>query len=172
VVSVVAETSKVPFYIAGAVLVAWAVVLSFIGVRNARFPGSRRNARLVMLVSATLVAATVTSAVLTGSTPHEAAATGPAPTTATLAAQSGGALAYDTKELTLHAGRATLNFKNASPIPHNVTIAAGSRNITATRTIKDSTTSLQVKLDPGSYVFFCSVDAHRQAGMQGTLTVR
>jgi uncharacterized cupredoxin-like copper-binding protein len=27
-------------------------------------------------------------------------------------------------------------------------------------------------VSPGEYVFYCSVDAHRAAGMQGTLTVK
>jgi uncharacterized cupredoxin-like copper-binding protein len=44
--------------------------------------------------------------------------------------------------------------------------------LAATRTIEGATTATTVELAPGKYVFFCSVDAHRQAGMQGTLTVR
>jgi uncharacterized cupredoxin-like copper-binding protein len=48
----------------------------------------------------------------------------------------------------------------------------GAKVLAATKTIEGTTTSTRVTLAPGDYVFFCSVDAHRQAGMQDVLTVR
>jgi hypothetical protein len=49
-----AEMSKVPFYIAGSVLVAWAVVLAFLGLRNPTFPGGARGQRGVIALSLVL----------------------------------------------------------------------------------------------------------------------
>ena len=57
--------SKVPFYVAGGLLAGWAVLLSATGLRHPDFPESAGRARLVMLTSALLVAATATAAVLT-----------------------------------------------------------------------------------------------------------
>jgi uncharacterized cupredoxin-like copper-binding protein len=31
---------------------------------------------------------------------------------------------------------------------------------------------VSAQLKPGNYTFYCSVPGHRQAGMQGTLTVK
>ncbi len=46
-----AEHSKVPFYIAGGVLVGWAVVLASLGLRNPVFPGGAGGQRGVIALS-------------------------------------------------------------------------------------------------------------------------
>jgi hypothetical protein len=61
-----AEPDKTPFYICGALLVIWALVVATIGIRNERFAEAKRTGRTVMAISALLVAATMASAVLTG----------------------------------------------------------------------------------------------------------
>jgi plastocyanin len=57
-------------------------------------------------------------------------------------------------------------------VPHNLTIEQGSSVVGATPTFSGGSKTLTVTLKPGTYTFFCSVDGHRAAGMQGTLTVQ
>lgn len=65
-----AEKSKVPFYILGGCLVLWAVTLALgLGMRNPNFPGSLRGQRIVVAVSALLVAGTLATAVITAGPP-------------------------------------------------------------------------------------------------------
>jgi plastocyanin len=89
-----------------------------------------------------------------------------------LTADPTGQLAYDKKHAAVKAGNLAIRFVNKSSVPHNVTIAKAARVVASTKTINRATTTSTANLSPGDYVFFCSVDAHRQAGMQGTLTVR
>jgi len=61
------EGSKVPYYIAGGALAAFAVIISAIGIRgHETFPPGKGARTGVMLLAAVLVAATMASAVLTG----------------------------------------------------------------------------------------------------------
>jgi uncharacterized cupredoxin-like copper-binding protein len=212
-----AEKSRVPFYIAGGLLVAWALIVAVgIGLRRPDFPGSQSGERIVIAISAVLVVATAASAVLTASTPAPAKASAssssapaaaaestpapaaPAPATSTpagapkattgtppppsspaagattalkLAANREGLLSYDTKTLSAKAGIVTITMANMSPVEHNVTISSGSTVLGATPTFTGGTRSVTVKLKPGTYTFYCSVPGHRQAGMEGTLTV-
>ena len=173
-----AAPSKVPFYVAGAVLAAWAVVLAAWGVSHAEFPGSLGRARLVILTSLVLVAVTLTTAVLTAGEEAEepaaeAAPAAPAATgrTLALAADPGGALQFDKTRAAVRAGRVTVRLTNDSTVAHDATIAQGSRTLGATRTITDSTDSVALDLASGDYVFFCSVPGHRESGMEGALTV-
>ncbi|HEY3864841.1 MAG TPA: plastocyanin/azurin family copper-binding protein [Solirubrobacteraceae bacterium] len=88
-----------------------------------------------------------------------------------LAANPGGELEYNTKQLTAKAGRVTIAMTNMSPVEHNVTVANGSTVVGATPTFRGGSKSLTLNLKPGTYKFYCSVPGHRAAGMEGTLTV-
>jgi hypothetical protein len=59
------EPSKVPFYIAGALLVAFALGVSALGLRSATFPPSRGARAGLIGLAAVLVAAALATAVLT-----------------------------------------------------------------------------------------------------------
>jgi hypothetical protein len=60
------ETSKTPFYVASAILVIYAALLSAVGTaRHATFPPSRGIATGLMLLGAALVAAVMATAVIT-----------------------------------------------------------------------------------------------------------
>jgi hypothetical protein len=59
------EPSKVPFYVAGILLVVWALIVATLGIRNERFASEKRVGRTVMAVSAVLVVATMAMAVVT-----------------------------------------------------------------------------------------------------------
>ena len=63
------EPSKVPFYIAGGLLVIWAVALSAVGLTRPAFPGSERGARGVMLVTGMLMVLAMATAVITSAFP-------------------------------------------------------------------------------------------------------
>ena len=64
-----AEPSKVPFYIAGAVLVLWAAALAGMGLSNERFPNDQGGERAVIGVTIVLVLIAIGAAVLTSAFP-------------------------------------------------------------------------------------------------------
>jgi plastocyanin len=88
-----------------------------------------------------------------------------------LAANPSGLLAFDTKQLRARAGKLSIAFTNQAPLPHNLTIAAGGKVLSATPTFQGGSKTLTANLKPGTYTFYCSVPGHRQAGMEGTLHI-
>jgi hypothetical protein len=58
-------TSKVPFYIAGLLLAAWAVALAAIGLSHPTFPGDLRGQRGVIAISLVLMVIAIGAAILT-----------------------------------------------------------------------------------------------------------
>lgn len=88
-------------------------------------------------------------------------------------ADPSGALAYTTDKATAKAGKVTVNFTNSSPVPHDVRIEdSGGEDIGGSEVISEGSESAAVDLKPGEYTFYCSVPGHREAGMEGTLTVK
>ena len=67
------DKSKTPFFIAAGVLVAWALLVSAVGIRSGSFPHleARRAARRCA-ITAVLVAVTAAMAVVTAKTPPPA----------------------------------------------------------------------------------------------------
>ncbi len=220
-----AEKSKTAYYIAGGLLVAWALIVSVLfGLRKPDFPGSLGGQRIVMAISAVLVIAAASTAVITSgggtekagaasasettttatpggtsapsatsepstataskpaaSTPAKSpkATTGTPPpasspaaaTTVKLAANPAGQLAYEPKQLTAKAGKVTIDMANMSPVEHDVAVAQGSTVLGQTPVFSGGSKSVTLTLKPGKYTFYCTVPGHRQAGMEGTLTV-
>ncbi len=93
--------------------------------------------------------------------------------TVSFEADPSGGLAYTTTEAEAEAGKVTIAFDNPQPLTHDVAIEDSSgKEVGATELIESSSDSTVVDLKPGEYTFFCSVPGHREAGMEGTLTVK
>jgi plastocyanin len=114
-----------------------------------------------------------------------AAATQPANTAATggggggggstidISTPSGSDLAFEQQDVTTKAGSDTISFDNKQALGHDVKVEDSSgQEIGGTDIISSSTATATVNLQPGTYTFFCSVPGHREAGMEGTLTVK
>jgi plastocyanin len=93
--------------------------------------------------------------------------------TVDISTPSGSDLAFDQKDVSAKAGDVTIDFDNKQSIPHDVTVEDSSgKELGATDLISSSTATTSVNLTSGTYTFFCSVPGHREAGMEGTLTVK
>jgi len=91
-----------------------------------------------------------------------------------LAADPSGQLRFTKSALTATAGKVSIKCTNSASLPHNLTVQQGSNGpvLGATPTFEGGTKTLTLQLKRGTYTFYCSVPGHRQAGMQGTLTVQ
>lgn len=84
-------------------------------------------------------------------------------------ADPGGQLAFTAAKATGTAGPVTIEMPNKSGIQHDIVIDGLGKG----EVVSNGTSSFKASLDAGkSYTYYCSVPGHRQAGMQGTLTVK
>jgi plastocyanin len=187
------------FYVFGIVLIVSAIGISAIGLRFENFPPTRSVLAGVVLYFAVLVAGTAVFAVLNARDEQaERDAEQAAETTTTTEASAGGTtnttpsggggggstvklaadptqIAYTTDSLKAKAGNLTIDFNNPNPaIPHDVCVdsSSGGQLGCSDQVTNGSSTLALDNLKPGKYTFFCSVDAHEQAGMKGTLAVQ
>jgi plastocyanin len=179
------------FYIFGAALVVGALVISFLGIRAKEFP-PRAALIAVTALFAVVVVGTTTYSVLNAQDEQEhrehelAAEEGEANaeegggsaqagggTILDIASPEDGSLSFEPSGLEATAGDVTINYDNPSPVGHNVAVEVVDETdiLGESDTITASTTSLELQLDPGEYVFFCTVPGHREGGMEGDLTV-
>ncbi len=187
------------FYILGGLLAAMAVLTSFIGLRFPSFPG--RFAPLIFLCFLALTGTAITFAIRNGKDEERAraaetkpageaieekesekpgsasgtegaeAAKGPGGTVQLAASPT--ALAYQQKTLVSKPGKVTVDFSNPAALEHDVAIEnSKGEQIAVSPLIAKGKTSVSANLPPGTYKFFCTVPGHREAGMEGTLTVK
>lgn len=78
-------------------------------------------------------------------------------------------------DLKLKAGRYTFRVQNVGQFPHDLhvaTTADGTEMGGSAVVLAGQTNSFTITLQPGNYTMWCSINAHRSLGMEGTITVQ
>jgi plastocyanin len=86
-------------------------------------------------------------------------------------ADPNGGLFFEFAETTAPAGRLTVQSPNESSIDHNIAIEGNGIDERGPVVKDGGVSEIQVDLEPGEYTFYCSVEGHREGGMEGPLTV-
>jgi plastocyanin len=84
-----------------------------------------------------------------------------------------GGLVFEPNGLEAQPGNLTIDYDNPSPVPHSIAVATANGNVLGETTpAANGEQTLDITdLKPGEYVFYCTVPGHREAGMEGDLTV-
>ena len=181
------------FFVLGIILVVTAVSLAFLGIRvSDRFPANRAILVGGTALFAAIVVATMAFAVVksrdeqhkrneelakeqqptnTGATGSTGAAGGAE--TLDVSSPADGGLVFQPNGLTAQPGNVTITYDNPSPVPHSIAVATANGNVLGeVQPFTAGKQSVQLSnLAPGVYTFYCTVPGHREAGMEGTLTV-
>src|ERR1044072_4733225 len=84
-----------------------------------------------------------------------------------------GALAYTTTEASANAGKLTIDFNNPQSVTHDVAIEdSAEKTVAQTDLIGKEETYTTANLKPGTSTLYCSGSGVREAGMEGSLTVK
>jgi len=83
-----------------------------------------------------------------------------------------GQLGYVTKQAQATPGTVVIKSKNASSTPHNIALEGSGASGKGAVVQDGGVSQFSVKLKAGTYTFFCTVDGHRAAGMEGKIVVK
>ncbi|MCX6390827.1 MAG: plastocyanin/azurin family copper-binding protein [Solirubrobacterales bacterium] len=83
-----------------------------------------------------------------------------------------GQLKYLVAAATSVSGSLTITSVNKASIPHNIALEGAGANAIGPVVQNGGVSKITVTVKVGKYTFYCSVPGHRQAGMEGTLTVK
>jgi plastocyanin len=97
---------------------------------------------------------------------------GGATTDLQIAADESGALKFDKSSLDAKAGKVTITMDNPSPVPHAIGVEGSGVDEDGKTVTMGGKSTVTVDLKAGDYTFYCPVDGHKAAGMEGTLTVK
>jgi plastocyanin len=93
-------------------------------------------------------------------------------TNLTVAADSSGQLKFDKSSLSAKHGNVTITMDNPSPVQHAIAVEGAGIDKKGSVVGMGAKSTVTASLKPGKYTFYCPVDGHKAAGMQGTLTVK
>ncbi|MGA8218057.1 MAG: cupredoxin domain-containing protein [Solirubrobacterales bacterium] len=185
------------FFVIAGVLVLAAVGISFVGIRGSdSFPPNRGVllgvvALFVLVVGTTMAFAIVKSVdeqnkrndQLAKEQPSNTGETQPATPggqpqagaaeTFNVSSPADGSTVFQPNGLQAKPGNVTITYTNPSPVSHSIAVATANGNVLGqVQPFTNGKRSLSLtNLAPGKYVFYCTVPGHREAGMQGDLTV-
>lgn len=87
-------------------------------------------------------------------------------------APADGSLRFDRSAVRAVAGRAWIEMRNPSAIPHAIGVRGQGIEEIGETIGEGGTSSVEADLEPGTYDLFCPVGSHAQAGMTASLVVR
>jgi uncharacterized cupredoxin-like copper-binding protein len=122
--------------------------------------------------SASTSAAPASSAPSAANTTSKTSAPAVGGQTVALSADPGGALKFSKSSLSAKAGTVTLKMTNPASLQHGIAVEGHGVDKDGPIVGNGGTSTVTVKLKPGTYEFYCPVPGHRQAGMQGKLVVK
>jgi plastocyanin len=185
------------YFVLGSILVAWGLGLAIFGLLRPDFPPSGQAGRALVGATVVIVAATLVALLATTEREHpreEAAAEaaekkaeeeqpgGEAPGGAPPSeppSVEGGTVDVTEKEFsialaggnTIQPGRTTFVVRNAGKIQHDLAIKGAGENVKTPLIAGGQSRDLKTTLNPGKYLFYCTVPGHEEAGMQVNVTV-